>query len=97
MRLIQITPENLRSQANAIRKCRYEQETNINRIKKLVYSLEEDWKGEAQDAFVAKFQSMDSVYKRLYDVLEQYAKLMEKTANEMQSADQNIKRMIRSI
>lgn len=97
MSLIQITPENLRSQANAIRKCRYEQETNINKLKKLVYSLEDSWKGEAQDAFVIKFQSMDSVYRKLYDVLEQYANLMEKAANEMQSTDQNIKRMIQSI
>lgn len=97
MSLIQITPENLRSQANAIRKCRYEQETNINKLKKLVYSLEDGWKGEAQDAFVIKFQSMDSVYRKLYDVLEQYANLMEKAANEMQSTDQNIKRMIQSI
>lgn len=97
MSLIQITPEQLRHQANEIRKCQCEQEANINKLKKVVYSLEDSWKGEAQDAFVIKFQSMDFVYKKLYDVLEQYAKLMEKAANEMQSADYNIKRMIHNL
>lgn len=97
MPLIQITPESIRSQANTVRKYKQNQEAVITKLRRIVYTLNDSWKGEAQDAFVAKFQSMDSVYRKFSEVLEQYAALMDKAANEMQSTDQNIKSMIRNI
>ena len=60
-------------------------------------SLKDSWKGEAQDAFVAKFQSMEHTLRKLTEVLEQYAKLMDKSADDMQTTDQNLKRIIQNI
>ena len=97
MPLIQITPENLHKQANSIRKYKTDQETCMGKLRRLIYSLDESWKGDAQDAFVAKFQSMESVYKKFSDVLEQYAKLMDKAADDFSREDQNAKSMIRNI
>ena len=97
MALIQITPETLRTQANTVRKYRTDQTQTMQRIKNLVLSLNDSWKGEAQDAFVAKFQSMDQTYRKLSEVLDSYAKLMDTAANDMQTTDQNLKNMIQNI
>ena len=97
MALIQVTPDILRTQANTVRKYKSEQERNMVKIKNLVLSLRDSWKGEAQDAFVAKFLSMDYTYRRFYDVLEAYAKLMDTTADGFQNTDQNLRSIIQNI
>lgn len=97
MALIQITPETLRGQANTVVKYKNEQQLTMQRIRNIVLSLEDSWKGEAQKAFVVKFQSMDQSYQKLSEVLEAYAKLMESAANEMQNIDQSLKNMIQRI
>lgn len=97
MSLIQINTENLHNQSGTVRTYRQQQETTINQIRNIIYSLEDGWKGEAQETFVAKFRSMEITYKKLYDILEKYADLMDKAADEMQAVDQNIKRMIQNI
>lgn len=97
MTLIQITPETLKSQASTVRKYKTDQEQTMKRIRDLVLSLSDSWKGEAQDAFAAKFQSMDHTYRQLSQVLESYAKLMDKAANELQATDQNLKNIIQNI
>jgi len=97
MSLIQITPETLRTQARTVRNHKTQQEQTIQRIRNLVLSLNDSWKGVAQDAFVAKFQSMDQTYRRLSEVLEAYAKLMESAANDFQNTDQNLRNIIRNI
>ena len=97
MALIQVTPETLKSQANTVRKYKTDQEHTMQRIRNLVLSLRDSWKGEAQDAFVAKFQSMDNIYRKLSEVLDAYAKLMDTAANELQETDQNIKNVIQNI
>ncbi len=97
MSLIQVTPEHLHTQARNIRKYNDKQEETMSRIRRLIYSLDESWKGEAQRAFVQKFQSMESIYRKLTDVLNEYAKLMDRTAEEMQKTDQDVLRMIKNI
>ena len=97
MTIIQITPETLKVQAGTVRKYKMDQQQTMQQIKNLVLSLRESWKGEAQDAFVEKFQSMDKTYSKLSDVLEEYAKLMDKAADELQNTDQNLKIIIQNI
>ena len=97
MALIQVTPETLKSQANTVRKYKTDQEQTMQKIRNLVLYLRDSWKGEAQDAFVAKFQSMDNIYRKLSEVLDAYAKLMDTAANELQETDQNIKNVIQNI
>lgn len=97
MTLIQVNPETLRSQASTVRKYKIDQEQTMQRIRNLVLSLSDSWKGEAQDAFVDKFQSMDHSYRKLSQVLESYAKLMETAASEFHTTDQNLRNIIRNI
>jgi len=97
MSLIQITPETLSSQAGTVRKYKTDQAQTMQKIRNLVLSLRDSWKGEAQDAFVAKFQSMDQTYRKLSEVLEAYAKLMDTAVSDFQTTDQNLKNIIRNI
>ena len=97
MPLIEITPTGIREQANNIRKYKREQEGTMSKIERIVYSLNESWKGEAQDEFLRNFESKKSVYKRLSAVLEEYAALLDKAANEFSTSDQNAKRMIQNL
>ena len=58
MAIIQITPEVLNSKANEVRSLKSQHDDTMAKLRSLVLSLNETWKGEAQDAFVAKFESM---------------------------------------
>ncbi len=91
MALIQVTPETLRSKAADVRTYRSEHDEVISRLKNLVYALNEVWKGDAQDAFLAKFESMQSTFTNFSELLEGYSKLMDAAANELESTDQSLK------
>lgn len=94
MALIQVTPDSLRIEAGNVRKYKAEQQEVMQQIRNVVTSLNESWKGEAQEAFVAKFLSMDSIYHRFAEVLEDYAKVMDMAAADFQSEDQSLKNHI---
>ena len=63
-------------------------------MKTLVHSLNEQWKGEAQEAFVAKFDSMQSTFTNFSEMLEGYAKMMDTSAKTLREADQALKSSI---
>ena len=88
MALIQVTPELLRAKATEVRNLRNEHDDSMTRLKSLVHALNEIWKGESQDAFVAKFDGMQSTFTNFSEMLEDYAKAMDAAANRFEQADQ---------
>ena len=96
MAVIQVTPELLTSKAADVRKLKAEHEQTMQRLTQLVMGLNEIWKGEAQNAFVAKYQSMESTFKNFAEMLEGYGKLMDTAARELQSVDQTLKGTMQS-
>lgn len=91
MAIIQITPEVLSSKAGEVRTLKSQHDETMAKLRSLVLSLNETWKGEAQDAFVAKFESMQSSFNNFSEMLEGYAKLMDTAARELQNTDQGLK------
>ena len=91
MAIIQVTPELLMGKAGDVRKIKSEQEQVMQRLTQLVLGLNEIWKGDAQNAFVQKYQSMDSTFKNFAEMLEGYAKLMDTAAKELQNTDTQLK------
>ena len=64
MAIIQVTPELLQSKATEVRGLKSNHDETMQKLNNLVHALNEQWKGEAQDAFVAKFDSKrDSKYR----------------------------------
>lgn len=91
MALIQITPEVLNSKATEVRNLRSQHDDTMARLRSLVLALNETWKGEAQDAFVAKFESMQSNFTSFSEMLEGYATLMDTAANQLRETDMSLK------
>lgn len=87
MAIIQITPEVLRSKAGEVRSLKSEHDDAMAKLRSLVHSLNETWKGGAQDAFVAKFESMQSSFISFSEMLDGYAKLMDIAATEIENTD----------
>lgn len=94
MPLIQVTPELLTSKASEVRQLRAQHDEVMAKMKTLVHSLNEQWKGEAQDAFVAKFDSMQTTFTNFSEMLENYAKMMDTSAKTLQETDQSLKSAI---
>lgn len=96
MAIIQVTPELLQGKANEVRSLKANHDETMAKLKNLIMALNEQWKGEAQDAFVAKYESMQSTFTNFSDMLEGYAKLMDTAAKELQATDQSLKGTMQS-
>lgn len=94
MPLIQVTPELLEAKANEVRGLKSEHDEVMTKMKSLVHSLEEQWKGEAQTAFVEKFDGMQSTFNDFSEMLEGYASLMDTSAKTLREADAQLKSVI---
>ena len=90
MALIQVTPDLLNSKANELRGYKDQHDDAMTKMRSLIMGLNDVWKGDAQDAFVAKYESMQSTFTNFSQMLEDYAKLMNTAANRMQETDQSL-------
>ena len=96
MAIIQVTPELLNAKATEVRALKSQHDDTMAKLRPLVLSLNEIWKGESQDAFVTKFESMQSSFTSFSEMLEGYAKLMDTAARELQNTDQFLKSTMQS-
>ena len=96
MALIQVTPETLSAKAAEVRTHRANHDDTMAKLRTLVRALNENWKGEAQDAFLSKFEGMQPTFNNFSELLESYAKLMDTAARELQNADQALKSAVNS-
>lgn len=90
MALIQVTPDMLKSKATELRGYNSQHQEAMDKMRTLVINLNEVWKGDAQDAFLAKYESMQSTFANFAEMLENYAKLMDTAANQMQELDTSL-------
>lgn len=91
MAIIQVTPEMLTQKASEVRTIRSQHDEAMSKFRSLVTNLNEIWKGAAQDALVAKFESMQPTFKEFSEMLENYAKLMDTAARELENTDRELK------
>jgi WXG100 family type VII secretion target len=96
MAIIQVTPEVLTGKATEVRSLKSNHDETMAKLRSLVLGLNETWKGEAQDAFVGKFESMQSTFTNFSTMLDDYAKLMDTAARELQNTDQSLKSTMQS-
>ena len=96
MALIQVSPELLTGKATELRTLKAQHDEAMTKMRSLILGLNEIWKGEAQDALVAKYESMQSTFNSFSEMLESYARLMDVSAQQLQETDQNLKTVIGS-
>jgi WXG100 family type VII secretion target len=90
MALIQVTPELLTGKANELRGLRSQHDENMAKMRTLIMGLNEIWKGDAQTAFVSKYESMQSTFTQFSQMIEDYAKLMDTAATKLQETDTSL-------
>lgn len=90
MALIQVTPDLLNGKANELRGYKDQHDDAMAKMRALIMGLNEVWKGDAQDAFLAKYEGMQSTFTNFSQMLEDYAKLMDTAAQRMQDTDQSL-------
>ena len=91
MALIQMNPDSLTAKAAEVRTLRAKHDEAMGKLRTLIRALNEVWKGEAQDAFVAKFEDMQPTFTSFSESLEEYAKLMDTSAKAMRETDEQLK------
>lgn len=96
MALIQVTPDLLTGKATELRGYASTHADEMQKIKTLVNGLNEVWKGDAQDAFVQKFESMQPTFNQFAEMLEGYAKLMDTAAKQLGDTDQALSQTMNS-
>lgn len=94
MATIQVTPDLLNSKATEVRSLRAQHDEAMSKLRTLILSINEIWKGEAQEAFVANFESMQGTFTSFSESLEGYAKLMDTSANKLRETDEQLKAMM---
>ena len=96
MALIQVTPDLLNSKANDLRSLKGQHDEAMTKMRSLIMGLNEVWKGDAQDAFVAKYESMQGTFNNFSQMIEDYAKLMDTAAQKLQETDQALQSTMNS-
>ena len=87
MAIIQVTPESLRSEANRLNTLKESHKTEMNNLRRLILSLNEQWKGSAQDAFVGKYQELQPEFQKFIRLLEDHINHMKIEADQMEERD----------
>ena len=87
MALIQVTPDLLNGKATELRGLKDQHDDAMSKMRTLIYGLNEIWKGDAQNAFVTKYESMQSIFSNFSQMLEDYARLMNTAADKLQQTD----------
>lgn len=88
--LIQVSPELLRGKATELRQYKTEHDEAMSKMRTLMTNLNEVFKGDAQTALLAKYESMQGTFTQFSEMLESYAKLLDTSATEMETTDQNL-------
>lgn len=96
MALIQVTPDLLRGKSNELRGYKSQHDEAMSKMRTLIMGLNEVWKGDAQDAFVAKYESMQATFTNFSQMLEDYAKLMDTAAQRLQETDTGLQSQMNS-
>lgn len=87
MAIIQVTPELLKGKATELRGLKSEHDTAMSKMSTLIRGLDEIWKGDAQTAYLAKYESMQSTFTNFSNMLEEYARLMDTAADQLDQTD----------
>lgn len=90
MALIQVTPDLLNAKATELRGLKSQHDEAMSKMRSLIMGLNEVWKGDAQDAYVAKYESMQGTFNQFSEMLEGYAALMNTAAQALQETDQGL-------
>lgn len=87
---IGLSPELLKARANEVRNLAAEYDATYTRLKSIVESLNEIWKGPSQQDMYNIFRESETSFKSVKSGLENYAVAMEYAVTSTVDTDQNV-------
>lgn len=84
---IKITYEELKSRASTLRKLKSEHEAELKKMQGVQKTLSGVWEGDAYNAYVERQKQVNTVGNTLSTLLENFAQLMESSAELMKAED----------
>ena len=96
MALIEINTDSVRQKASDVRNICESHVELVSKLESLVESMG-DWKGEAQEAFVSKFQQMRPILNKFNESMQEFAASMDEGATGMEAADNEAASLFGSI
>lgn len=84
---IKISPEELKNRAKTLRSLKTAHETELKKMQNVQKTLSGVWEGEAYNAYVERQKQVNTVGTTLSTLLENFAQLMESSAELMIAED----------
>ena len=87
MSLIDIKSDAVRARAQEIEDLRQSDMETLGKVRALVLTLEEHWKGRSEEAFVNKYLSQQSNINEFYNTLLEFTNLLKNAADKADRID----------
>ena len=97
MSLVDIRPELVRSRAQQIESLRQNDMETLRKIRTLVLTLEDVWKGRSEEVFVNKYLSQQNSISELYNTLQEFVTLLNDASNKANTIDSELLGMVNRI
>lgn len=94
MKLLMINKSALRSEASQMESLRQKDIETLKQLRILINGLSDSWKGEAQDALVAKFNERQADINEFLETMEDYITLVNNAASKAENLDARLKSMV---
>lgn len=89
---IEINVDGLEKNAIEIQRIVSELKTNMNHIENIVMSVEGEWQGAAELAYVAKILYLKKEFNLLYDFMIDFSQVLSTIANDYNELENNLKK-----
>lgn len=90
MSLVDIRLDAVRSRAQEIEALRQSDMETLGKIRTLVLTLEETWRGRSEEAFVNKYLSQQGSINEFYNTLLEFTTLLKNAADRAESIDNEL-------
>jgi len=94
MSVLNIHPDALEQRANELDQARAKDEELMRQMRSLVMNLDQVWQGDAEKAFVRKFQSRQKDMNQMQNCLKGYIKEAKNAATQSRRLDQTLKKLV---
>ena len=97
MVLFQIMPGEAKRAANELESLRQSDMELIRKSRAAVMSLNEVWKGTAEEAYVNKFLSQENSIAEFHNMLKEFVELLQHAADQAESVDSELLSIVNRI
>ncbi len=89
-RVIEVTPQELEAAAKSIEDFATDYQTQYKQLYSETQAMGSAWKGKDNTAFIDRIAGFEDDFKKMYDLMNQYADFLRKSAKAYQTTQDNV-------